>query len=185
MVCIPLIFTPEMMKGIISGAKTQTCRNPGLRSPVAHLTANEGTIWVRENFYEKGRWHPFSVPDGVDWEDACWNSLHEVVYTVDNPRPTSKPDDYWWRSRPSIHMPRWASRFTLGVTHIERKPVQALTLDEINREGIGHFHSYSEAVTEWERLWVSLYGDESWGRNPELVVIGFTVLNAVSAGNKN
>lgn len=101
----PIIFTPEMMRGIISGEKTKACRNPG---PVIKCIQKEGhTIWVRENFYEKGHRIPFSGPSGVDWEDANWSNLKEVLYAVDSDIPTSKPREYWWRSRPSIHMPRW------------------------------------------------------------------------------
>ncbi|MBQ0600904.1 hypothetical protein J7S78_13985 [Klebsiella oxytoca] len=172
----PLIFTPNMMIGMISGDKTQTCRIPGPAIKGIHNTGD--TIWVRENFYEKGHWHPFSDPNGVNWEDANWSSLKEVRYSADSDKPTSKPPEYWWRSRPSIHMPRWASRYTLNVNQICRKRVQNLTLDEINREGIGMFVSYEMAIKAWESLWVSLYGLDSWQSNPELVVIGFNVLES-------
>ncbi|RIU55278.1 hypothetical protein D1615_20935 [Klebsiella pneumoniae] len=177
----PMIFTPNMMKGIISGEKTQTCRKPG--PSITGIQKYGDTIWVRENFYEKGRWNPNSGPDDVDWEDANWSSLKEVLYAVDCDKPTSKPPEYWWRSRPSIHMPQWASRYTLSVRQLCQKPVQSLTLDEINREGIGIFTSYEPAYKAWENLWVSLYGRYSWLSNPELVVIGFKVLESKKTSN--
>ncbi|MFN4623608.1 morphogenetic protein [Klebsiella pasteurii] len=79
--------------------------------------------------------------------------------------------------RPSIHMPRWASRITL-----ENTDVRVEKLKHIHRAGIiaEGYPSEREATGGqydpflWYRdLWESIYGDGSWQANPWVWVIEF------------
>lgn len=170
----PLMFTPQMMRQILSGAKTLTSRAP--RPAIKAITSPGDLIWVREHFYEKGRWDQLCDPDGGERDVFEWCSCGEVLYGADSERPDNNSKSFCWRSRPAIHMPRWASRITLTVTDLTMKPVRGFSLEDINREGIGIFSTHSEALHVWRSLWVSLNGLESWESNEPLRLIGFRAM---------
>jgi hypothetical protein len=106
--------------------------------------------------------------------------------------------------RPSIHMPRTASRLTLEVTERRSQKLQWLTDEDAVAEGIyprqhaelGELWSFdveglagvrdytSVTVTPagfskpshaFRRLWELLHGGNSWDRNPEVVALTFKV----------
>jgi hypothetical protein len=58
-----------------------------------------------------------------------------AVYKADFPN-TRHPDLSEPRWRPSIHMPRWASRITLEVTGVRVERVQAISEEDAKAEGI-------------------------------------------------
>lgn len=91
--------------------------------------------------------------------------------------------------RPSIHMPRWASRILLEITNVGVQRLQDISSGDAVREGIcqlpasgryclspgdqyfgGASHSAKE-VYSW--LWSSIYGEESWQANGWVWVISF------------
>jgi len=75
-------------------------------------------LWVRENF---SYWHGTK-------EGPCW-------YWADgNP----EQGDYT-RPKPSIHMPRWASRILLELTAVWVQRVQDITEGDAKAEGARHF----------------------------------------------
>jgi len=97
--------------------------------------------------------------------------------------------------RPSIHMPRAASRITLTVTAVRTEPLQRIPEVDCLAEGsipaenpsLGGcvdggvmVHTDRECVyatpRAWYReLWDKLHGPGSWDANPEVVVLTFTV----------
>lgn len=87
--------------------------------------------------------------------------------------------------KPSIHMPRWASRITLEITGVSVERLWDITEDDAKAEGctfealrfkpgtreveeMGH-----TAVYQFGGLWQSIYGDDSWQANPWVWVIEF------------
>lgn len=81
------------------------------------------------------------------------------------------------RWRPSIHMPRWASRIQLKVTDIRVERVQEITYEDICREGISFQKRPVFAAVEFEKLWDSINADRgySWESNPWVWCISFNV----------
>lgn len=78
--------------------------------------------------------------------------------------------------KPSIHMPRWASRITLEITGVRVERLHAITLGDICKEfgcGLYDFQPATYGFTVWEELWKSIYGDDSWQANPWVWVIEF------------
>ena len=87
-----------------------------------------------------------------------------------------------WRWRPSIFMPRWASRLTLGITGVRVERLQDLSAADAIAEGsqepaladiVGGRLSEPEAIFA---LWEHQYGKGSVKQNPWVWAISFEVI---------
>lgn len=100
------------------------------------------------------------------------------------------------RWRPSIHMPRWASRLTLEITGVRVERVQDITEEGAYREGISRewgdrpikgremellqsdvpidlCGGVMSPVEAFEALWFRINGPGSWDANPWVWVVEF------------
>ena len=181
----PLIFNTEMMRAILNGNKTQT-----RRVPVKHYRSWQigDRIWVRERF---GYVWPDDCEDGDEGNEMYGRPMTDkeckIVYYAD------EPDFLWWSDetedntckmwRPSIHMPRWASRITLEITGLREEYVQDISYENILYEGWDSRKSEPflnstagvDARAWFCKLWDSInkkrgYG---WNANPMVKVIQF------------
>jgi hypothetical protein len=166
-----------MVRAILSGAKTQTRR-------VVKGTALE---WLAPDMFTPdfvadpaNSLCPFGAPGDLLWVREAWAPVpaldgaypHHAVYRADGRTET--------RWRPSIHMPRWASRLTLRVTSVRVERLQAITEEDARAEGVAAddisrvgVPCYS-ARQNFERLWDSLAAEGSrWRDDPWVWVIGF------------
>jgi len=80
--------------------------------------------------------------------------------------------------KPSIHMPRWASRIMLEITGVRVERLTALSDDCARNEGcpaqLPHNPDDKDQARTWFRgLWSEIYGEESWQANPWVWVIEF------------
>ncbi|HHU4099113.1 hypothetical protein QAA37_014725 [Citrobacter freundii] len=78
--------------------------------------------------------------------------------------------------RPSIHMPRWASRILLEITDVRVERLNAITESDASAEGITDTGFGDLLVDGYRYLWKSIYGDDSWQANPWVWVIEFKVV---------
>lgn len=140
-------------------------------------------IWVRETFCP--------VDDtqygGEKWVDYRATPKFEASHPAGWDCAPNDAEALKWR--PSIHMPRWASRILLEITNVGVQRLQDISSGDAVREGIcqlpasgryclspgdqyfgGASHSAKE-VYSW--LWSSIYGEESWKANPWVGVIEF------------
>lgn len=76
---------------------------------------------------------------------------------------------YGWR--PSIHMPRWASRITLEVTGVRVERLQDISESDARAEGV-------ESSEQFRTLWRRINGAESWKANPFVWVVEFYRIEA-------
>jgi hypothetical protein len=106
--------------------------------------------------------------------------------------------NYFRRMRPSIRMPRWASRITLEVTGVRVERLQAITEADAVAEGVEcavgrdvppgmsgvqPWRNYlkaeewrSSARSSYRSLWESINGPGSWAVNPWVWVVSFKVV---------
>ncbi|ENA1176216.1 hypothetical protein ABFT07_004614, partial [Klebsiella pneumoniae] len=85
--------------------------------------------------------------------------------------------------RPSIHMPRWASRILLEITGVRVERLKSISDRDALREGCSTADMKSgDCVADvFARLWASIYGDESWNSNPWVWVIEFKRIEELTA----
>ncbi len=136
-----------------------------------------GRLWVKETF------------TGAD--DPA--HLGCVLYRADGERSV--------RWRPSIYMPRWASRITLEVTDVRVERVQEISEDDALAEGIepGEVCRHPEIcgragesalqcmqAHHFLHLWDSINGKKpgcSWDDNPWVWVIEFRHIDGLDEGD--
>ncbi|HBV8869436.1 TPA: hypothetical protein MD823_002006 [Klebsiella pneumoniae] len=160
-------------------------------------------IWVRET------WATLGNEEGcyVDWEDNLCKgderSAARIYRASCEQRPGdyglwSIPDDAYWKPhtkehkfegawRPSIHMPRWASRILLEITDVRVERLNAISEEDARAEGIidggclncgepepcGCANPEPDATDAFAYLWQSIYGQDNWNANPWVWVIEF------------
>ncbi|NGZ18007.1 morphogenetic protein [Vibrio aestuarianus] len=191
---VPMIFNTAMVKALLDGRKTVT-RRPLNKSVKLKLQDAEQAeeihsitepldksyvldfapvkvgdlIWVRETFVALGH---------NDYEEVSprnRSDIHEFRYKASELDSLANENDwevrgYHWR--PSIHMPRYASRLTLKVTDVRIERVQEITPKQAVKEGFNDW-------TGFAFTWSSIYLNQGlgWGKNPYVWVIEFEVIN--------
>jgi hypothetical protein len=80
------------------------------------------------------------------------------------------------KCRPSIFMPRWASRITLEIESVRVERLQDISEEDAISEGVEHVQPLISAKEKYQELWESINGKGSWDENPWLWVIQFNKL---------
>lgn len=138
----PILFSGEMVRAILAGRKTQTRRvvKPAQTKPkIASLRVQ---AWIID-----GEW--FSCPYGQAgdrlWVRETWRKLacprHDEgqppgALCLCNQVQCRADGDDGGKWRPSIFMPRWASRITLEITGVRLERVQDLSEADAIAEGM-------------------------------------------------
>lgn len=187
----PIIFNGQMVRAILEGRKTQTRR---IMKPYPVLHA--GGFWHFRDCQWKdgGLGFPQSgIEDHAPYQlgDRLWvretfrtvqdeeTGAEKFIYRAD-PDKEKNPYARW---RPSIHMPRTASRIMLEVTDVRAERLQDIGEDEAIAEGIeksvylytSKEDRYRESYRSgFARQWDAVY--MNWGSNPWVWVICFRVL---------
>jgi hypothetical protein len=120
--------------------------------------------------------------------DACWDKIcprdipnTQRVWHVDVSFP-DRPAAIRGRLRPSIHMPRWASRITLEITGIRCERLRQITGSDAHAEGCPYphpstfpaeqiAHAHTNTTNWYKDLWESINGHGSWDANPWVWVV--------------
>lgn len=130
-------------------------------------------LWVRETHYRWGHW----VKNGITKtgrQKWTFRADGKGLRYFDNP-PAFIPTErsvIGWRKRPSIHMPRWASRITLEITDIRAEKLQEITYQDIIAEGM---IPKKKPIRGFPILWDFLNAKRGfgWEVNPWVWVISF------------
>ncbi|HDY87415.1 MAG TPA: hypothetical protein ENH82_04775 [bacterium] len=222
----PILMTVEMAKATLDGRKTQTRRvcktqsttneKPYLRPDglyIYTLCNGVGTgypfkcpygkigdrLYVRETHYRFGKW----VKNGISktgkqrWKFKATHD-YDIRY-YDNPPPNIRSNSYrkiGWYQRPSIFMPKWASRIKVDITDIRIGRVQDITVEDCLKEGIEMDSEYASLLISqaespydcrakhediekmvFENLWdsINLKRGYGWRVNPFIWVVEFKI----------
>ncbi|EDV3055199.1 hypothetical protein HU71_004732 [Salmonella enterica subsp. enterica] len=136
-------------------------------------------IWVRETFRVHSRATDVAtLVYRASVRNSWTEQTHRVPVAVCNKPATPEK----WT--PSIHMPRWASRITLEITDVRVERLNNISYDDAISEGIkqewtcidpglGSYAHKNDVQDDYETLWKSIYGTDSWQANPWVWVIEF------------
>jgi len=118
-------------------------------------------IWVRETFR-------FSTKDDCACYEPCSCKVGVPIYRATCGFEREDGDPPW---KPSIFMPRSASRITLKLTSVRVERLQDISEEDAIAEGIKRGHLTAKAA--FRELWESIKGHGSWDLNPWVWVLAF------------
>lgn len=188
----PILFSGPMVRAILAGAKCQTRRlikgapvihprgtptwypSPEHRSRLAYDGPEHfargvpqdfapwragDTLWVRET------WCAISTPDQPGG-GAC------LYRADDGPSERAITESRAWR--PSIFMPRWASRISLRVTSVRAERLGEISGADAEAEGATHVLPNPpdsvlrlSALARFRVLWGFVHGEGAWERDQD------------------
>ena len=148
----PILFSGEMVRAILSGKKTQTCRPLKPQPTGASKADYHSPFFKGDVLYVRETW-------GID-ESAF---EQKYVYRATAPEWQTRQDGFKWH--PSIHMPKDAARIFLKVKDVDCVQLPDLVDWQIKAEGI---EGDSELVrlVKFQSLWDSCYGDGAYMLHP-------------------
>ncbi len=204
----PILFSGPMVRAILEGRKTMTRRVVKLRHGADVVVVN-GQVWKPARVDYAGYvdcpygqvgdrlWvrEAFSGPHCMDASDGCkavppskWGDCSRIWYWADG----NMTEGDWTRPRPSIHMPRWASRILLEIVAVRVERLQDISEADAQAEGVERvvagvgWRRYCDPDSEevgvppcgdarrsFRSLWKFINGDESWNANPWVWVVEF------------
>src|SRR5690606_31938391 len=219
----PILFSGPMVRALLDGRKTQTRRvlkpqppkdelgyevigtvrgpewyHPAVVGKDGELEPGKQVWGVYDDYGEWGARVPY-MPGDLLWVRERWSdellAPGEVYYYAtaleDGLRADEVAEIRW---KPSIHMPRWASRLTLEVTAVKVERLQEISQEDARAEGVAteEWDDWRENVTsiampegsyiENERdlfrdLWDSLNAERGfgWDTNPWVCATSFIV----------
>ncbi|MEO6147833.1 MAG: hypothetical protein ABIT70_12470 [Sulfuriferula sp.] len=218
----PILFSALMVQAILDGRKTQTRRlvkpqpvyvqqSRGICSSApdwSHIIKcpygqRGDRLWVRET------WQGPLLEGEYDDRPADVETPKYCVYHADDgyaPEYMDADDNLRQGWRPSIHMPRWASRILLEITSIRVERLLDISIEDAKNEGLksltkdGVTIKYgipdkdgqpgmddigwpwalwnSNPIAAFKHLWMGINGLLSWEENPWVWVIEFRRIEA-------
>lgn len=183
---IPILFSGPMVKAIMEGRKTQTRRvvkTDGLDEcgPCGNTLTGDVMFaardWVGNHVLRKCH---YGKPGDRLWvRETFAPCAGGIVYRADG--GTACPDGGKWR--PSIFMPRWASRITLEITGVRVERLNEISDFDAFQEGVKDEPGtitgpYCRSFVQgFKNIWESINGPGSWDENPWVWVIEFRRVN--------
>lgn len=219
----PILFSEPMVRAILSGRKSQSRRivkpqptNPrptrddhiwaDTNDPVTrYFSCKIGLpgdqLWVKETYRSPSKESPrVRVEYRADMSSWGIADSHNIATNEVIPnaklfpgRANEYSKQHW---KPSIYMPRWASRLTLEITAVRIERLRAISRDDAAAEGVDECPTYQTAgqieamirghgcavtvdyIGGYRTLWESINGPGSWAANPWVWVIEFRRVSA-------
>lgn len=197
----PILFSGPMVRAILAGRKTQTRRVLNLPRGLYWYDelGGEAEGWFTDG---EGWWHVeelacrYGNPGDHLWVRETWavGSIYDKTapskICEDLPKGPGRPpcgirypanqECIGIKCRPSIHMPRWASRITLEITGVRVERLNEISEEDALAEGVDttcdDLGRYCPVIA-FQNLWESINGSDSWAANPWVWVVEFKRLN--------
>lgn len=207
----PILFSAPMVRAILNDRKYQTRRIVKPQPPAScryEINGNHNKAicladdsvdvperpWFVPPYVDKAQCYvecPYGQPGDRLWVRETWAPMSTfdpspetgAVYKADD-HPSQKVIPAKWK--PSIHMPRWASRITLEVTGVTVERLRDISEADAFAEGIEtssngvYFMDYTHGIANackpefsFMTLWESINGKGSWDVNPWVWVVSF------------
>lgn len=214
-----ILFSAPMVRALLDGSKTQTRRAVKLPVEydaawrggwkIVHSKVTQTVEMFNEL---RGRplgcdvaICPYGQPGDRLWVRETWADLEQItdgcfarqaIYRADDIEQYGNEDEFVdvtspdMRWRPSIHMPRWASRILLEITGVRVERLHDISDQDAIAEGISrvgpgwerwhpdpadteHTGSTQDPRLSYRGLWESINGAGSWDANPWVWVVEF------------
>lgn len=197
----PILFSDEMVRAILEGRKSQTRRVLKYQLP-SGVEVKSVAPWA-DGLYRIEHTPdplpgggqiiaarvccPYGVPGDRLWIRESWSCAdpkREAEYPAAGEQDVyyrateSYPDQLRWR--PSIHMPRWASRLILELTDVRVERLQEISEEDAKAEGVtlvcmkGWEESRKYRI-RFHEVWDELNAKRGfgWARNPWVWILTF------------
>lgn len=203
----PILFSAPMVRALLDGTKTQTRRilKPQPPEGFDRMLGYVGVSCTKVVFADTDE-ATFEAAIRISVGDRIWvKETHSIVprtaYRMSEGVPQMlRPNDNhdaavyregWERSqpgrwRPSIHMPRWASRLTLIVTDVRVERLQDISEEDAAAEGWPAPENRARTgiaeirdaypIGWYAALWDTINGPGAWEADPWVVAYTFTVM---------
>jgi hypothetical protein len=192
----PILFSGAMVRALLNGSKTQTRRAVKwpIKSPTHHISVGESDLGPIVD------WCPYGQPGDRLWvRESCAflgerlqksEGVEGYLYRADS----NEFDGYGIKWKPSIHMPRAASRLLLEIVAVRCERLQDISEDDAVAEGVSKgFWGVGEwkypqatsnstppysciARSNYASLWQEINGPNSWAANPWVWVVTFKIV---------
>lgn len=155
-----------------------TVTGDGMEEPIECPYGRPGErLWVRESGWER----PFrSNHDMREGADTWARYYYDASGLTAEDRKNFK--DWGFTRRPSVHMPRWASRIALEITSVRVERLQGISPADCVAEGVDVPLHYSGSDPDqleglcsiYRDLWESINAKRApWASNPWVWVVEF------------
>ena len=199
----PILFKDEMVRAILESRKMQTRRivkfpheNPlgmwepmTIGGPKGGRLSNGATIPEQAAMGHTRTGDVITSPYGQPGDRFWVREAFRLCAEADETKPSDADEAYrvWYEAdaphqpgfgklRPSMFMPRWASRITLEITGVRVERLQDISDEDALSEGVyptktGVYPGAPKAA--FCELWESINGPDSWKENPWVWCITF------------
>lgn len=186
----PILFSGPMVRAILEGRKTVTrrevkksaaldCLAAGFEPSFLTVPGNADLcpygqpgdrLWVRETWARVGTGDPGYLVYRATYPNCLPPGVENVPADI-------RDEGYRWR--PSIHMPRAASRILLEITAVRVERLQEISEEQARAEGYPadrERETGGSGLDAWlwfRSLWGEINGPEAFSANPWVWVVEF------------
>lgn len=190
----PILFSAPMIRALQEGRKTQTrrimklqpTRTPTLVRLERKVEPELVAMWATDYRGNAVCVCPYGRPGDLLWVRETWapnkvipvehRDPGEFIYAADLDVDRRMKWAATWK--PSIHMPRKASRLTLRITDVRVERLREISEADAQAEGCDPATPYPYQYRDsFAALWDSINGPGAWDENPSVWGLSFQVFN--------